>query len=207
MWEKKRPKILSTMDPSYGLKVFISCSSVGTGCSRGESSMGCSVNMCSDVVLHRLQGDNLPLPWCSPGTARGKPASTVLFTTGCRGIPALVSAARPLPPSHPWCLHGCFSHVFLTPPPQLLPSILTLSYKYYQRGNTSVSDGLSSGQQWVCFGAGWDCLQHGSGSWCPLAEATLASPCHHHLTTQAHCRGRCWKWMRKQERGCSPTSS
>ena len=138
----------------------------GTDCSGMESSMGCR---CISAPV-----------WSSMG-CRETTCFTMVFSTGCRGIPALVPGAPPPPPcSLPGAFLSHFSHFSL---PQLLRRafypmcIVTEATPVLVVGSALGRSGSVLGL------VGSDCLHHGSSSWCLLAEDTLAAPCHRHLTT------------------------
>ena len=136
--------------------------------------MDCSVDICSGVILQRLQGDNL----LHHGLLHRLQGDNLLHRGIHQGLqgnhysgawstssPSFFSA-RGVCRAVSLTFFSLLSHSGCT-------AFFTLSYVYYHRGNTSVGDGLSFGQQWVCFGVGWDWL---SPTWGQL----LVSSCRRH---------------------------
>jgi len=97
--------------------------------------------------------------WTSMGCG-GTACLTMVFSTGSRGISAPAPGApRPPPSSLTLVSAELFLSDVLTPLSlMLLPSSIFPFLKYIIRGATTVSDGLSHGQQWLHLGDGWHWL-------------------------------------------------
>lgn len=101
-------------------------------------------------------------PWASMG------CFTMIFSTGCRGISALVPGAPSLPPfsltAGLFCYLSSLKYVITEMPPTWQISSALTSSEY-------ILEPSVTGSVW-----------HGDSSWCLLREPTLQPPCYQNLS-------------------------
>lgn len=148
----------SCMDPPWGPKSWHqTCSSLGSSLHRSPGPCQQHAPAWASHRGHSL----LWAPTCSSlrllNGLQWHSCLTILFTTGCRGIPALVPGAPPAPyPSLTLVSAELFLPHILTPLwPQLLLCNSFLKFLKGGGGTTTITDGFSLCQRWVYPGAGW----------------------------------------------------
>ncbi|XP_049649850.1 uncharacterized protein LOC126035357 [Accipiter gentilis] len=203
----------SNVTPPHGLQFFTNCSSVGpfhgvqsfrngllqrgllslhgvpgparsllqcrlsTG-SQPPSGVSTSSGVGSSTGCRRISAP----PWTSMD-CRGTACLTMVFTTGCRGISALVPGAPPPPPSSlTWVSAGLFLSHILTPLFRLLLRsrfFPLLKYVIPEALPPSlIGSALASGGSFLEL-AGTGSIGHVGSFWRLLTEATqLPKPCH-----------------------------
>ena len=145
----------------HGLSMGSQLPSGTSTCSNVGSAMGC-------------RWVSAP-PWTSMD-CRGTTCLTMVFTTGCRGISALVPGAPPPPSSLTLVSAGLFhTHIF-----SVIASaqhfLALLKYVITEVLPALLMGSALTSSRSVLKLAGTGCAQHGGNSWCLLTEATPAAP-------------------------------